>query len=281
VIFRDRSALSTCSTEYGRAARTATVPPRGCGPTGSGWTGTAPAASFVPLSRWADGNDIDTFSIGFLHDEFNLSRRTQQLLLAQAWIVPIFEGLDEIPDLPRRAAILVDFVQQLRMWRPVPDGIRYVVSIREDAWRSVDQTVRARLNAERFTITDIDPDTATAFLADSVPLTRPADVAQNLMLALQQQLYQQVNWASRLSMLGVLLAEDVDADRNHNATVERIVAAVREHRLPAIYLATLLSHGGPAARDCGTRWQSPHYRTTPAICGPTPHLKGESSHTAC
>jgi NACHT domain-containing protein len=82
----------------------------------------------VPLSRWADGNDIETFLSDFLHDEFNLSRRTQQLLLAQARIVPIFDGLDEIPDLPRRAAILVDFVQQLRMWRPVPDGIRYVVS---------------------------------------------------------------------------------------------------------------------------------------------------------
>lgn len=200
----------------------------------------------VPLSRWAAGNaSIARFLTEFLHDEFNLSRATQQALFARARIVPIFDGLDEIPDLHRRAETLDEFLRALDEWRPVAGDTRYIVSIRDGAWQDVPPDIRDRVDADVFSILEIDSDTASAFLSDSVRLAAPSDAGQRLMIALQaERLYVQVNRASRLSMLGVLLARYARPSEDPAQAIVSIAAAVRESRLPEVYLTTLLSRNG-------------------------------------
>jgi hypothetical protein len=195
----------------------------------------------VPLSRWPrQADDDEGLLVDFIHDEFNVTKRSAEGLIREGSIVPIFDGLDEMAADVDQAKVLTDFLNRTQAWRRLLGPRRFLVAVRDDAWDRVPLQVRRRAGLDVFRIQPISREQADHFLSLSLP-TIDHRIPGALIAALESEgLNDDVARASRLAMVGRVLEQQV-GDFGEAVNVTGFAMEVRRQGLHEMFLIAVVA----------------------------------------
>lgn len=195
----------------------------------------------IPLSRWPrHAADDERILVDFIHDEFNVTKRSAESLIRQGAVVPIFDGFDEMAADADQPSVLTEFLNRLHEWRRFLGPSRFLVAVRDDAWDRVPLQVRRRAGLDVFRIQPITRAHAEQFLSLSLP-TVDHQFPGALIAALESEgLDAEVTRASRLAMVGRVLEQQVDF-AGMAVNVADFAADVRRQGLHEMFLVAVVS----------------------------------------
>lgn len=216
----------------------------------------------VPLSRWNPRLNPNEWLRDFLCEEYSLSARTAEELISTGKLLPIFDGLDELPG-PREH--LFRFLDDLLHWQTGLEGnARFLVTCRSRHWAKLPATVRHHPSLFVYRIRPVSESAIQEYLSRSLLIPKGLSFEKDYMPVLRARFGPSLGTPWRLAVIAAALGKPSPGAGPGKLVFPADVSTLDDMLLMETFVNRVALDGSPALkraiRSCELSWLSGYAR---------------------